>query len=248
VAKKCARNYLYYKEDPRREIVYEDQERKAQHIHRKESEGTRRLERNPLRWPLGCIAGLLVILFYCIFTLISVLLYPEPVSPATYYLSDFGNWAHSPTGAFFYNAGCVLTGAALFAFYFGLSKWYTYDERWRFILLQITQVLGLMSAIALVMIGIYSEDSGRLHGLWSSVFFTINFFVMILVNTSLITHPKFIKPIALYGYTVTVLSLVFDLTVGGPLVEWFTVFTALAFAGFLVINMLKSFSTKKRAR
>lgn len=187
----------------------------------------------------------MVIVFYCVFTLVSILLYPEPVNPATYYLSDFGNWGHSPIGAFFYNAGCVLTGAALFAFYFGLSKWYTYDERWRVILLQVTQVLGLMSAAALIMIGIYPEDSGRPHGFWSAAFFTINFFVMILASTSLLTHPKFMKPIALYGYMVTVLSLVFDISIGGPLVEWFTVFTALAFAGLVVINMLKVFATRK---
>jgi hypothetical membrane protein len=206
------------------------------------------MERNPLRWPIGCIAGLLVVIFYCVFTLVSILLYPGPISPATHYLSDFGNWGHSPIGAFFYNAGCVLTGAALFAFYFGFSKWYTYDEKWRVILLQITQVLGFMSAAALIMIGIYSEDAGRPHGFWSAAFFTINFFVMILASTSLLTHPKFIKPIALYGYSVTVLSLVFDIAFGGPLVEWFTVFTALTFAGFLVANMLKVFGTTKKTR
>ena len=206
------------------------------------------MERNPLRWPIGCIGGLLVIVFYCVFTLTSIILYPGSISPTTNALSDLGNWSHSPVGAFFYNSGCIITGVALFIFFFGLAKWYTYDEKWRFFLLQITQVLGFMSAIALIMIGVYSEDSGRIHGLWSSVFFVINFFVMLLANTSLITHPKFIKPIGLYGYSVTVLSLIFEFTIGGPLVEWFTVFTALAFAGFIVINMLKVFGNAKRTR
>jgi hypothetical membrane protein len=206
------------------------------------------MERNPLKWPIGCLGGLLVIIFYCLFTLASILLYPGPISPVIRYLSDFGNWGHSPVGAFFYNAGCILTGIALFIFYFGLSKWYTYDEKWRVIMLQFSQVLGFMSASALIMIGIYSEDSGRLHGFWSAAFFTLNFAVMILVNTSLLTHPKFIKPIALFGYSVTISSLVFDLTVGGPLVEWFTVFSSLAFAGFLVINMLRVFSSTRKVR
>jgi hypothetical membrane protein len=204
------------------------------------------MERNPLRWPIGCLGGLLVIVFYCVFTLTSILLYPGAVSPATRYLSDFGNWGISPVGAFFYNAGCILTGIALFLFYFGLSKWYTYEEKWRFVLIQITQVLGFISACALIMIGIYSEDAGRMHGISSAAFFTVNFFVMILASTSLLTHPKFIKPIALYGYAVTLLSLVFDLTIDGPLTEWFTVFTALSFAGLLVINMLKVFGAAKK--
>jgi hypothetical membrane protein len=206
------------------------------------------MEKNPLKWPISCLGGLLVILFYCIFTFISILFYPGPISPAVNALSDLGNWGHSPVGAFFYNSGCILTGVALFAFYCGFSKWYTYDEKWRFILIQITQVLGIMSAIALMMIGVYSEDSGRIHGVWSTIFFTINFFVMILANTSLLAHPSFIKPIAIYGYSVTLLSLAFEITVGGSLVEWFTVFTDLAFVGFLVINMLKAFPAAKRTR
>jgi hypothetical membrane protein len=132
----------------------------------------------------------------------------------------------------------VVTGLALFPFYIGLYRWYD-GKKWRRILLTAGQILGLCSAFSLMMIGVFSADSGKPHLFWSAAFFTINFVVVLVVISSLVTHPKFMKSIGIYGYLVTVASLVFDFTVGGPLVEWFTVFTALGFAGLLVINMLR---------
>jgi hypothetical membrane protein len=187
---------------------------------------------------MSCVAGLMVIVLYCFFTLTSAALYPPPFSPVANWLSDLGSWSGNPSGAILYNVGCVVTGLALFPFYIGLYTWYD-GKKWRRILLTAGQILGLCSAFSLMMIGVFSADSGKPHLFWSAAFFTINFIVVLVVVSSLVTHPKFMKPIGIYGYLVTVASLVFDFTVGGPLVEWFTVFTALGFAGLLVINMLR---------
>jgi hypothetical membrane protein len=205
------------------------------------------MERNPLKWPISCIGGLGVIVLYCLFTFISALPYPPPYGPATNWLSDLGSWSGNPRGAIFYNVGCVVTGLALFPFYIGLYIWYD-SHIGRRILLSIGQVFGLCAAFSLMMIGVFSADSGAPHLFWSAAFFTLNFIVMLLVITSLITHPKFMKPIGVYGYVVTVASLLFDFSVGGPLVEWFTVFTSLSFAGLLVFNMLRGSFPAKRQR
>lgn len=203
------------------------------------------MEWNPLRWPMSCVAGLMVIVLYSFFTFTSAALYPPPFSPVTNWLSDLGSWSGNPSGAILYNVGCVVTGLALFPFYIGLYKWYD-GKKWRRILLTAGQILGLCSAFSLMMIGVFSADSGKPHLFWSAAFFTINFVVVLVVVSSLVTHPKFMKPIGVYAYLVTVASLVFDFTVGGPLVEWFTVFTALGFAGLLVINMLRvAYPSKK---
>lgn len=200
---------------------------------------------NPLKWPISCIGGLGVIVLYCVFTLISATKYPPPFSPIANWLSDLGSWSGNPNGAIFYNIGCVVTGLALFPFYIGLYKWYN-RKMWRRIALTVGQVLGLISAFSLMMIGVFSADTGAPHLFWSASFFTVNFIVVLMVITSLMTHPEFKKLIGVYGYVVTVASLIFDLTVGGPLIEWFTVFTALGFAGLLVINMLMiAYPTKK---
>ena len=192
------------------------------------------------KWPISCIAGVAVIVLYCTFTFTSWALYPTPYSPVDNWLSDLGNSTYNPSGAILYNLGCVLTGIALFPFFGGLYKWYTSDKGRR-ILLMVTQAIGLFAAFSLIMIGVFSEDSGELHILWSSIFFLLNLLVLILIGVSLFTHPNYMKPIAYYGFIVAAINLLFILAYNIPLFEWFTVFTALGYVGLLVYNMLKKF-------
>jgi len=188
--------------------------------------------------PILSVAAIFVILFYCAFTLTSIVIFPSTFSPVVNYLSDLGNSTFSPNGAWFYNAGCILTGLALFPFYAGLFEWYT-KERKRKLLLVASEVVGLVSAFSLIMIGVFSEDSMAQHLFWSEVFFVFNLLVLILANVSLMTHPKFIKPIGYYGLVVAVVNLLFVVLTSTPLLEWFTVFTALAYAGLLAYNTLR---------
>ena len=192
---------------------------------------------NPRIWPLTTLSGVLVILLYCVFTLISWAFYPEPFSPWANYLSRLGNFDHSPLGAYFYNLGCVLTGAALVPFFLGLNEWHS-EGRLSKILLIGGQIVGVLSAIALILIGIFSEDQGSPHMTASSTFFILNFIVLILINVALLWHPKFLKVIAVYSFSVNALSLGFELVVGGSLVEWFTVFGSLGFVALLSFNTL----------
>jgi hypothetical membrane protein len=196
------------------------------------------LHRRIIDIPILSAAAIFVILFYCAFTFTSIVLFPSAFSPVVNYLSDLGNSTFSPKGAWFYNAGCILTGLALFPFYAGLFKWYTAERRRKFLILA-AQVVGVFSAFSLVMIGVFSEDSMAQHLFWSEAFFVFNLLELILANISLVTHPKFIKPIGYYGLAVAVVNLLFVVLTSTPLLEWFTVFTALAYAGLLAYNTLK---------
>jgi hypothetical membrane protein len=191
-----------------------------------------------INWPLTSLSGALVILLYCVFTFTSWALYPNPFGPMTHYLSRLGNFNYSPFGAYFYNLGCILTGLALLPFFIGLYEWYA-DRLYQKVPLIAGQVIGILSAIVLIMIGVFSEDQGSPHMTASSTFFLLNFFVLIVVNAALLLHPGFIKLIALYGFVVDVLSLSFELTIGGPITEWFTVFGALVYVALLSFNTLR---------
>ncbi|MHA2143163.1 MAG: DUF998 domain-containing protein [Candidatus Thorarchaeota archaeon] len=190
-----------------------------------------------LRWPLLSISGAFVILLYSVFTIISWGFYPESYGPATHYLSRLGNFNYSPFGAIFYNIGCILTGIALFPFFIGLFQWYT-DHLYQKLPLIIGQIIGICSAIALILIGVFSEDQGSPHMMASSIFFILNFFVLILVNLALLLHSDFWKLIAAYGLVIDFLTLGFEIAIGGPLVEWFTVFGSLLFVGMLSLNTI----------
>jgi hypothetical membrane protein len=192
-----------------------------------------------LKWPILVLAGILVIGFYCAFTFTSIALFPPPFSPVTNWLSDLGNSSFSPKGAVLYNVGCVLTGLALFPFFAGFYKWYT-NEKWRKLLMTITQVVGFISAFALIMIGVFSEDYMTQHVFWSDVFFAFNLIVLILANASLMTHRKFMKLIGYYGLVVAAINLLFVAFSNTPLLEWFTVFTALGYVALLSYNTYKS--------
>ena len=123
----------------------------------------------------------------------------------------------------------------MFPFFAGFYYWHT-DERWRKSPIVVTQAVGFIAAFSLMMIGVFSEDAGAIHHLWSLVFFVFNLLVLILANVSLITHRKFIRPVGYYGLVVAVINLLFVGLAYTSLLEWFTVYTALGYAAFLSDN------------
>jgi len=195
-------------------------------------------------WPLSTVAGFAVILLYCTFTGISWLLYPYEFGPLTHYLSRLGDLDYSPVGAFFYNAGCILTGIALLLFFLGLYQWHAPSPAQRAILV-LGQVIGFAAAFALMMIGVFSEDQGPPHMLASSVFFLLNFIVLLLINLALLIHPSFGKPIPILGILLDLSTLWMGFSVGGPITEWYTVFGSLFYVALVSIRSMRG-STPSR--
>jgi hypothetical membrane protein len=177
------------------------------------------------------VSGVLVIVIFCVFTFTSWALFPTAYSPVTNWLSDLGNSSYNPSGAIFFNVGCILTGIALFPFFLGLYKWHT-NETWRRVSLILAQLVGSLAAFSLIMIGVFSEDFPAEHRVWSVVFFGLNLVLFVLANVSLFTHPSYARSIAYYGFIVIFINVLLVLFTT-PLLEWFTVFAALGYVGLL---------------
>jgi len=193
-----------------------------------------------LKWPISCYTGILVIGIYCVFTFSSLALFPPPFSAFTNWLSDLGNSIYNPNGAILYNLGCILTGIILFPFFIGMYKWYREEILHKLVMIGL-QATGCFSGFALIMVGIFSEDFPAPHVFWSEVFFAVNLVVLIISSVALYVHPDFIKWISVYGIIVAVINLLFVFILGTPILEWFTVFTALGYVGLIVINMYAKF-------
>ena len=194
------------------------------------------------KYPLTTISGVLVIFVYSFFTLVSWAFYPAPYGPITHYLSRLGNFDYNPFGAYFYNWGCILTGLALIPFFISLRIWWTGNIVQRVVMI-LGQILGVASAFALIAIGVFSEDQGAPHMDASSAFFTIIFFVLLLMIISLFLNPIFNKLMGVYGLWSTLSSLFMALTIGGPITEWYTVFGSLLFVGLIAWDSLKLMNT-----
>ncbi|MCX6648484.1 MAG: DUF998 domain-containing protein [Candidatus Bathyarchaeota archaeon] len=177
------------------------------------------------KMPLSTLSALCLAVVFCSFLAVSTVYYPEPWSPVTTFLSDFGNISRSPFGALIYNMGCIMTAVAAVAFYIGLGDWEAGP------LLGLGRMLGLASGVALALIGVFSEDFPPQHRFWSYAFFTINFFAMLLTNVSLMGKEGYGKPTMLVGFGISAVTLLsFILWGGAPAVEWFTVFASITFA------------------
>ncbi len=68
-------------------------------------------------------AGVAATAVYIAFTAVSAL-QTQGFSPLGNWLSDYGNPLLNPSGALWYNLGCILTAALLAVFYAGLTRWY----------------------------------------------------------------------------------------------------------------------------
>jgi hypothetical membrane protein len=190
------------------------------------------------RMPLSTLSALCLAIVFCSFTALSIVYYPYPWSPATTFLSDFGNLSMSPAGALIYNAGCIMTAVAAVAFYVGMDDWNGGA------LLGIGRIFGVSSGVALAMIGVFSEDFPPQHRFWSYFFFVINFFAILLTNVSLMHKESYGKSTTITGFSLSAVTLVSFLFWGGaPSVEWFTVIASIAF------SLLVGYDTyRKRAK
>jgi hypothetical protein len=63
--------------------------------------------------------------------------------------------------------------------------------------------------------------------------------VLVLIGAFLFTHPRYIKAISYYAFAVAAINVALLVVPSTPLLEWFTVFTALGYVGLISYNMIE---------
>ena len=188
---------------------------------------------------ISIISAVVAIVAFCTLLLMAIMAYPGPFSPFTNYVSDLGSSELNPSGAILFNAACWIAGAMTVLFFAGLGRWGP-EERLK---LTIARLLGAFSGLALILVGVFSEDYGRLHSLVAGAFFISVTAAIVTTGFALWGHRDFLRPIGYYGILVGVSSLIYLISYlsGYPVIitEWITVMGAMGWMGLVAYNMAR---------
>lgn len=122
---------------------------------------------------IALTGGILGVLCYLAFAILAWSRYPQAFSPANNWLSDLGNPTLNPRGAFFYDSGVVVTGLLLLAFFAGLWAWRIDSNGRQRFLLRLTQALGALGALAMMLSGVFPETFPEVHGSLSEALYIL---------------------------------------------------------------------------
>jgi hypothetical membrane protein len=179
----------------------------------------------------------------------SSLLYSDSYSIFTNWISDLGSSSKNPAGHIYFEVGCILTGIAIMVMSFGLVIWKTTNRKQDNLIL-LARYCGLLMAFTLIMVGIFSEDYGRIHYFWASVYFILTLIFLIIVNTALKSHTSYIIWIYYYTFVSILINFIFIFSViigfHIPLLEWLAVLSGLLWIGLIGYNTLKLKSQRFR--
>jgi hypothetical protein len=189
--------------------------------------------------PVALLAGVAAVAIYLIFTAIALSNYPEAYSPLTNWLSDLGNPIANPSGAVFYNLGCILTSVILFAFFISANVWNIGDKKIR-IFLTIAQIAGILSSIALIITALFPLGphtaihslSGKIHIIFIGFFLTFS-------ATVLLKHNASIKWFAYFGFLSAAVNFVYGAFLNSVFfAEW------LAIGMFIIYTLMIAFNSR----
>jgi hypothetical membrane protein len=135
-------------------------------------------------------------------------LYPWAFSPAANWISDLGNTLLSPRGSVYFRLDMIALGVVLAAFFVGLRAWRRGQSRFVSLLVIVGQVSGLVSAVALVMTGVFSENDYTAHALWATVMFIALATTVLFMGWVHVWHTRLSQRLAYVAFTVCTVDVV----------------------------------------
>ena len=177
------------------------------------------MEKNPFKWPISALCGAVVIILEMTFILTAILLWPassEPFSIFTNYHSDLGNSMpgyNSFLGARYYNITQGIQGTLIIMFFGGLYVLSPEGDQ-RTTKLTLGQIFGIITGIAWLMCGVYSEELLLMHLLWALIYFIAFIPAMILISIEVIKKSEYSNFIGYFGLIAVIIDIVFILLSG----------------------------------
>jgi hypothetical protein len=189
--------------------------------------------------PIDFIGGFACILFYCVFTFISII-FSGSWNPLNDCLSQLGNSDFNQNGAIFYAIGMILGGLSLLVFYVGIFK--RHIKKFMDKKLSVILIFGCINAISIIFSGVFSESIHyELHIIFSVLIFITFIPILYFVGRFLVFNSIYPKIVSYYGYLVAILILLLlgSISLSGfggsavPLLESISVFSYIGWVGLL---------------
>jgi hypothetical membrane protein len=199
---------------------------------------------------LSFLASLIAIICYVTFSIVAFSRYPLPYSPLHNWLSDLGNPGVNPAGAPFYNMGIVVTGAVVLLFFVGLSIWTVPKNRLQQRMLFVTQGLGTLGSLAMIMTGLYPLNDYGPHSFFSICLYVLLGTAFAFSIAALRYYPTFPRWVLIAGGLTAVMDMLSGVFHTVFVLEWVTVALLLTYLGLLGAETLHRVSgaIKNQAR
>ncbi len=191
------------------------------------------------RLTLSTTAGMLAILVYLVFTLVSYAYYPTAFNPRDNWLSDLGNADLNPSGALFYRLGSGLTGVLLALFFIGLWEVSRGRSTRVRVFVRLSQIFGVIGAFALLMSGIFSLGAHASHSLWSVMLYIALGTAMFFCGWTFLYFPRLSRHLSYFAFAVTAINWVMAAFNKTHFIEWIVVALMLVFVGAVSLRMIR---------
>jgi hypothetical protein len=155
-------------------------------------------------------AGIVCIPVYVAFTFISHI-FNTKINPLINWLSDFGNYTLNPSGALFYNAGCILVALLLAVFYLGLAEWYKKREiEKKYIICYVcARISGIAASVFLVLASVLTLGTNdALHGTFSMLNMIGMDCFIVFTSIAFVLHPDIKSRIGITGFIAVAFNIV----------------------------------------
>ncbi len=164
------------------------------------------------RLPIVSFLGIIAACIYLAFTLVAILYYPQPYSPLTNWLSDFGNPTQNPSGALYYNTGGILTSAVLIVFFAGMNKWNIGDKKMK-VFLTLSQISGIVFAFSFIMSAVFPLGvNDAVHSSFSIMLFIFIGCFEIFSASAIRRNPSRIRWVPYFGFIAAMINFAFGIS------------------------------------
>ena len=146
--------------------------------------------------------------------------YPAAFSLTKNWLSDLGDQSLNPHGASFFRFDVILMGLIIALFFTGLVVLRDGQRGRTRVFITLSQLFGLVSAVALAMTGVFAEGLHSSHALWACLFFVFSGGSVLFSGLAFHHHRSPFKKLICLAFLLCVSEWVFAALSRVHVLEW----------------------------